>query len=238
MVPHRGLHLGRSSIDLRVVMSMLRISMATLLIFLSVTIEAASHTGSISGVVLDSADKPLANATVYAVEKTDMRHQIRVKSDSLGHFVLNDLSTGSVFVDAYKETDGYPYNFFSFFKAPGSNTPMEIEVAPGKLSTGLVLRLGARAATLRLDIANEEGSPLSGTISFVRPDLPGPYKRGVNSGDEILVPPVPFRLTFDAPGYLSWHYGGNGWLGKDGLMTLKSGETLTITIRARHSSRQ
>ena len=49
----------------------------------------------------------------------------------------------------------------------------------------------------------------------------------------ILVPSVPFRLTVDADGYEPWHYGGVNWQGKAGLMTLKSGETLSLTVRLR-----
>ena len=45
-----------------------------------------------------------------------------------------------------------------------------------------------------------------------------------------MVPPVPFRLSVEAKGYATWHYGGEGWQGKAGLIVLKSGESLSLTV--------
>jgi len=45
------------------------------------------------------------------------------------------------------------------------------------------------------------------------------------------VPPAPFRATFEAKGYKPWHYGGDKWRGKEGVISLKSGEVLNLTIR-------
>lgn len=206
-----------------------------LLCSICVPVHATGKLVSASGIVLDSHQKPLPHAVVYAVPQEDMTKQVRTTSDSKGHFSLRGLPSGIAYVDAYEESAGYPYNFFSFFNVPGSNTPAQVEITAGKVASGIVLRLGPRAAEIRFAITNREGLPLSGTLSFDRPDIPGPYKRSVNSGDTIMVPPVPFRFTFEADGYVPWHYGGSKWLGPSGLIRPKCGEEILITIHPQHA---
>jgi carboxypeptidase family protein len=199
-------------------------------------VDRSEGLGSATGVVLDSSGSPLAEATVYALPEKDMTKQIRTTSDSSGHFTLRGIPAGAAYLHAYKETDGYPYNFFSFFKSPGERTPVKIKIAAGKVTSNVVLQMGLRAAYLQFDIANDDGAPVDGELSFDRQDIRGPYRRGVSAGELLMVPPVPFRLTFKAPGYLPWHYGGQRWQGNEGFIRLKSGETLRVPIRLRHSS--
>lgn len=201
----------------------------------TVQVGRTEHSDSATGVVLDSAGKPLAGATVYALPELDMLHQIRTSTDSAGRFTLRDLPPGSVYLDAFKESDGYPYNMFSFFKSPGERTPVKIKIAAGKVTANVVLQMGLRAAYLQFDITNDDGSPVDGEVLFDRLDMPGPYSRGVNARELLMVPPVPFRLTFRAAGYLPWHYGGKRWRAQEGLITLKSGETMRIPIHLKYS---
>jgi hypothetical protein len=49
--------------------------------------------------------------------------------------------------------------------------------------------------------------------------------------DDLLVPPAPFRATFEAKWYEPWHYGDEKWRGKEGIISLKPGEVLNLTIR-------
>lgn len=182
-----------------------------------------ASTDSVKGVVLDDGGKPLAKATVYAVGAQDMTKQIRTTSDSDGHFVLQSLPPGLVYIDAYKESDGYPYSFFSFYKVPDSETPVPVRIKTESETQNIVLHLGPRTAYLKVDVEGEDESPLSGMLSFERFDIPGPYKRSVSSKDTVAVPPVPFRITFEAPGYLPWHF--------DKVVALKSGESMVVKIR-------
>ncbi len=186
--------------------------------------------GSAAGVVLDSAGKPLAGATVYALPEEDMTKQIRTTSDSAGRFTLGGIPAGGAYLHAFKETDGYPYNFFSFFLSPGERTPVKIKITAGKVTPNVVIQLGLRAAYLQLDVTDEDGTPVDGGLSFDRLDMPGPYSRGVSARELLMVPPVPFRLTFKAAGYLPWHYGGDRWRTNAGLITLKPGETMHLPI--------
>jgi hypothetical protein len=191
--------------------------------------------GSARGVVLDNEGKPLAGATVYALPELHMLHQIRTSCDATGRFALGGLPAGGVYLDAFKESDGYPYNMFSFYISPAQRTPVKIEISPGKVIANVVLQLGLRAAYLQLDIADDDGTPVDGELLFDRLDIPGPYSRGVRAKERFMVPPVPFRVTFEAGGFLPWHYGEEKWQSKAGLITLKSGETLHLSIRLKRS---
>ena len=195
----------------------------------------AEDFGSAKGVVLDSAGKPLAGATVYALPEEDMTKQIRTTSDSAGRFTLGGIPAGGAYLDAFKESDGYPYNFFSFFKSPGERVPVKIKIIPGKVTPDVVLQLGLRAAYLQLDVTDEDGTPVNGGLSFDRLDIPGPYGTSVSAKELLMVPPVPFRLTFEAAGYLPWHYGGDRWRANAGLITLKPGETMHLPIHPKRS---
>lgn len=195
----------------------------------------SSDFGSATGVVLDSAGKPLADATVYAYSEEDMFRQIRTRSDSAGRFRLESLPRGAEYVDAFKESDGYPYNFFSFFQTPGQRTPVKINVTAGKVTPNVILQMGLRAAYIELDIRDDDGTPVNGTLLFDRPDIPGPYSRGVAATELLEVPPVPFRLSFEARGYLPWHYEGKRGNTSAGLLALKSGETIRLRIRLKRS---
>ncbi len=198
-------------------------------------VDASNGLGSATGVVLDSAGKPLAGATVYALPEKDMTKQIRTASDSAGRFTLEGLPAGGAYLDAFKETDGYPYNLFSFFKSPGERVPVKIKIVADKVTPNVVLQMGLRAAYLQFDIADDDGTPVSGEMLFDRLDMPGPYSRAVSAKELLMVPPVPFRLTFECQGYLPWHYGGDRWRASAGLITLKPGETMHLPIHPKRS---
>ena len=193
--------------------------------------QEVSKSGAVEGVVLDGDKKPLPGATVYALPEENMANQLRTTTDAAGKFRLADVPVGMAYIDAYKESDGYPYNFFSFFLSPGEKTPNKVPVTARGTTFGVVIQLGARAAHLQLEITSEDGEEVQSSLLFDRPDMPGPYSRGARSKESLMVPPVPFRLTVEADGYKPWHYGGENWHGEEGLIALKSGETLKLSVR-------
>jgi hypothetical protein len=74
--------------------------------------------GSVQGIVLDGDGKALPGAIVYSAE--DIRNRgLRVATDEAGRFTLKCVSTGPVNLHAYKESDGYPDDFFAFYEMPG-----------------------------------------------------------------------------------------------------------------------
>ena len=201
---------------------------ATFFIFLfpsltrQVPASPSANSGSVSGIVLDGSGKPLPSATVYAMPETDMRRQFHTKSNSEGEFVLGGLAEGSFFFSAFKESDGYPYNFFSFFLSPGEKTPVKVQVRAGESTKDVKIQLGQRAARLDIQITTEDGKPVEGaSLFFTRPDQPGRYGRGARAAESILVPPVPFHLEVQAKGYRVWQ----------DAVAPKPGETLALTIR-------
>lgn len=182
----------------------------------------ASSLGSVEGVVLDEQGEPLPKATVFGLPEEDMGHQIRTTADWEGRFTLGGVPPGWVYLHAYKESAGYPYDFFAFFNTK-DRKPVKVHIEAGKMTSNVVLKLGPRAAHLDFTIIDQDGMPLKSDsqLLFVRDDIPGTYRRGGTTGS-ILVPPVPFRLTVEAQGYQPW---------KSDLIDLKSGQVLQIVAR-------
>jgi hypothetical protein len=185
-----------------------------------------STPASIQGTVLGEDGEPLAGATVYAY--SDMRKQIRATSDAKGNFVVPGAPTGTVYIDAFKESDGYPYNFFGFHKAVGEEIH-KLDVAPGAQIQGVVIKLGPRAARLHLEITQSGGAPVTGDVGleFTRDDNPGPYSESPKPDHTMLVPSlVPFSFSVTVPGYKVWN---------SRSITAQAGETLNIAV---HLDRQ
>lgn len=217
--------------------------MGTLVITLFLSLAAARFnpaaspgSGSVEGIVLDGNGAPLSHAVAYALPEQDMTKPISVTADETGKFVLKDVPAGIVYVAAFKESAGYPYNFFSFFIMPGERMP-KIEVKSGETTKDVVVQLGVKAARLNIQITDGEGHPLDRNVqlTFTRLDMPGYYQTAAKRSKSLQVPPVPFRLTAEAEGYETWHYGGDKWMGKEGLISLKSEESFNVSIRLRPS---
>jgi hypothetical protein len=90
-----------------------------------------------------------------------MRKQVRAVSDNRGGFVLENVPDGLVYVSAFKESEGYPYNFFAFFKT------MEREgVEGGRRADHVVIQLGPKAASLTIRIIQADETPLTTTADI------------------------------------------------------------------------
>lgn len=223
-------------------------TLAPLLLSLTVTtpsVQASQVTGevkwgTVEGAVLDSEGKPLPNATVTAYMEEQalskergekaMRDVTQYQTNGDGQFSLQ-LPEGTVWLSAHKQSEGYPYAFFAFYIMPGQRFPT-VKVKTGETTKGVVVRVGTKAAHLNYEIVDEDGKPVLGGFVFVRLDQPdSPYSTSALAKDDLLVPPTPFRMTFEAKGYRAWHYGGDNWQNKEGVISLKSGEILNLTIR-------
>lgn len=210
-------------------------------VFLSLAVAgfnpaATTGSGSVEGIVLDGNGAPLSHAVTYALPEQDMTKPISVTADETGKFVMKDVPAGIVYVAAFKESAGYPYNFFSFFIMPGERMP-KVEVKSGETTKDVVVRLGAKAAHLNIEITDSEGHPIDRNVqlTFTRLDIPGDYQTAAKASKSLQVPPVPFRLRAETEGYEAWHYGGDKWMGKEGLISLKSEESFKVSIRLRPS---
>jgi hypothetical protein len=197
---------------------------------------ATVGSGSIEGIVLDGNGVPLGHAVTYALPEQNMLKPISVTADETGRFLLKDVPAGIVYISAFKESAGYPYNFFSFFIMPGERMP-KVEVKSGETTKDVVVQLGAKAAHLSIEITDNQGQPLDRDVQliFTRPDIPGNFQTSAKASKSLQVPPVPFRLTAEAAGYETWHYGGAKWEDKEGLISLKSEESFNVSIQMRRS---
>jgi hypothetical protein len=202
---------------------MLHSWLLSLLFFLQAA-SPAPQFGSIEGIVRDDHEEPLPDAIVYAMPELDMLHDIRTATDRDGRFRLDRVPPGGVYVRAYKESAGYPYDFFSFFDVY-DRPQVKVDVAARRVTGNVVVRLGARAARLNIEITGQDGALIKGgaRLSFDRDDIPGPYRQGSAARESLLVPPVPFRLTVQADGYEPWTT----------PVSLKSLQTLDLTVRLR-----
>src|SRR5260370_6920205 len=160
---------------------LLAISVLVVATFAFDNTQEVSKSGAVEGVVLDGDKKQLPGATVYALPEENMANQLRTTTDAAGKFRLADVPVGMAYIDAYKESDGYPYNFFSFFLSPGEKTPNKVPVTARGTTFGVMIQLGARAAHLQLEITSEDGEEEQISLLFHLPDMPRPYSRGAHS---------------------------------------------------------
>jgi len=203
----------------------------------------ADVVGSIQGVVIDEDRKPISDANVYGIpEGRDLRNWIWVTADIAGKFTLQNFPVGNAYLHAFKESDGYANNFFAFYMNT-ARKPVNVEIKPGAVTSGVTIQLGPKAAYLKVNATDEKGVPVPVTCHLDRDGLPGPYSTSVGTDPRLvgggfitgsmLVPPAPFRLTVLADGYEPWHYGRATYAGKAGLITLKSSQTLSLAVRLR-----
>src|SRR5260370_40047167 len=156
--------------------------------------------GIVEGVVVDGEGKPLPGATVTSNSQARgaTRDVMQYQTNGNGEFSLH-LPEGKEWLSAHKNSEGYPYAFFAFYLMPGQEFPT-IEVKPGETTKGVVVRVGVKAAHLNYEVVDEDGKPVLGRCVFTRLDQTEPYSTSTLARDDLLVPPAPFRATFEAKG--------------------------------------
>ena len=227
-------------------MAFTKCALTTILVFTFFSLSAAvpgntqnkgASTGSVQGIVLDRDSKPITGATVYALPEEDMRRRVAsATTDTKGEFTLNDVSAGVIYVYAYKESEGYADGFSNFFAIPNDQSLVSVKVEPGHIAT-LTIKRTAKAAHLNFNVTDEQGQRVPASLTLTRYDqLKEPYGTATNLNGEksMLVPTVPFRVTVDANGFETWHYGGANYAGKGGLIVLKPGQTFNLAVRLRN----
>jgi hypothetical protein len=213
------------------------LSVATVCVGQAAQPTAEVKWGTVEGVVLDSQGNPLPDATVtsYSQAKGVTRDVMQYQTNAHGEFSLR-FPEGKVWLSAHKNSEEYPYAFFAFYLMPKQVFPT-VEVKAGATAKGVVVRVGAKAAHLNYEAVNEDGRLVAGSFIFTRLDQAQSYNTGAPAKDDLLVPPMPFRAEFEAKGYKPWHYGGDKWSEKEGIISLKSGEVLNLTIHLQRESK-
>jgi hypothetical protein len=184
---------------------------------------AQTGSATINGIVRDLSGAPIAEANVYGIDSENIKRRISTTTDSAGRFRFSNLRPGTYELRAYKESEGYPDTFFAFFYAGNSKNWKSVRVDSGRTLEGFMLQLGPKYARLKLLIMDEKGNSVGGGVWFRRAqDVKRIYGVGVAPNAELLVPPVPFRFEIEKEGYALW---------RSKLITLQSGQTLSITAR-------
>jgi Carboxypeptidase regulatory-like domain len=182
------------------------------------------QSGSIEGVIVDDKEIPIANASVYASNYDDVHNRIATSADSNGRFKIQGVTPGRYTVFAYSEDAGYPDLFFSFFNYYKDAWKV-VNVSAGQTIKDIRLNLGSIYPALNINIQDDNGNPVSATLTFTRlDDSMHPYSRGASSMGKYLVPPVKFRLEIRAEGYIPWQYTNKS----STTIYLHSGEILSI----------
>ena len=184
-------------------------------------------TGSLEGVVTGSDGKGIPNCSVYAIPANAMNKvPAKTISDKSGHFKFSGLASNTYYLDAAKEEEGYIFSLFSFFVMPGQDKP-KVRLSLGEAKDKIVIKLGAKAAYLDITYREPEGSHSKVDLTFVRPDMPGYYKRSFFAGESVPVPPVPFRFWATDEKNRRWTYRG---VNDTDLIELHPGEHIEIEI--------
>jgi hypothetical protein len=208
-----------------------------------------NNTGAIEGFVSDLNGRPIADAIVYAYPPTNFRQEFATRTDANGQFVLKNLPPNNFVVHAYKESEGYADTFFSFFATYNKRAWQRANVEAGGVSH-VDLTLGPKCAILKISIRDERGNPVEsgGSLTFTRDDDPErPYGTGVRADEDVLVPPVSFRLavsqgyqakTDAQEEYEEWHYEKIENGRKVFSLHPESGETVTVNVVLKRKKRR
>lgn len=191
--------------------------------------------GTVTGIVLNSDGDGIPNANVYALLANNMKQRFGALTDDEGKFTISKIPVSdecnicrTIYVQAYKDSDGYPDKLYAFYHTVDTEVA-KVEIHADKAPPFVTLKMGPKTAYLKMLISAEDGTPLGATVTFTRDGFPhGIYKRGVGSSETIPVPTAPFRMTVEVDGYDPWHYGGPYWQGDAGVITPKSGETVSV----------
>jgi len=188
--------------------------------------------GTISGVVIDENEVPIPNATVYAMLSGNKPNRplssrlnlpVSSRADETGRFTLQNIPAGTVYLDAAKEEAGYVHSIFAFYLTPEQKKPI-LKIQCGEKIDGATIKLGPKAAYLKLHVHDETGKPVGATMTLSRPDMGEVGTLGTSFVADSLfpVPPVPFHLAVQALGFQEWKYSA--------LISLKPGEVFPLDV--------
>ena len=197
--------------------------------------SAQSNRGTIDGIVVDSDNKVVAGATVYA-------HPIGVpfvgvvphsETNDNGYFIIHNLWWGQYHVYGAKEDEDYPNVGRRLYGA--GNAEQVFTLAPDQPAQTAAIRLGPKAGVLTGTVTDATtGAPLNPCAEFRRTSDPHSSLTGtglVKAKFRFLVPSntdVLLKVWLD--GYKPWFYPDTPEESRTSLR-LKPAEVQTLDIR-------
>ena len=192
------------------------------------------RSGTIEGIVTDSAGSPVPNATVYVLQNGRTPATV---TDAQGNFVLKNVAIGKQRIFAYKESDNYPNPVWSFYGDAHSQEGFPLVTVPenGPLRN-VIVRLGPKSARLLLTVSDAiTKQPISGAAVFLNHEgkpktLFNPGAAGRSGELAVLIPVgVAIKLKVTAEGYQTWNYRDRNSKPPDAIQ-LKTGENKNMKI--------
>jgi hypothetical protein len=203
--------------------------------------QSEDRYGTVEGIVVTSEGTPVADATVYVFR---VGRSILASTDTDGKFTLTNLPAGNHKILAYKESDGFPNVFWSFYSEiyPNTGFPV-INVQENQTIRDVTVRLGPKASRLSINVIDAKTKlPIrDASVSLSHKGKPKTLLRsGTNKpegGFELLVPPsIPINVVVEAPGYKTWSYSNKGNVDRDAIR-IPVGNSKKITVELEQAIR-
>jgi hypothetical protein len=194
----------------------------------------------VKGHVLNELNQPVAGAKVTVGPIGPLKGVLPMgTSDERGEFSVMVHQTGEFLVSAQKTTDGYTSTSNPFYY-PNTTTTERITVVADQPPPIAIVRFGPKAGKLALHIKDAETNfPLNFVkINLCRVEAPKYCHRvtsgGVRGIHSVLVPPAPFTIEVNAPGYEDAYGDGPSEVGLRALQ-VPADATTDLTV-AMHKS--
>ena len=200
-------------------------------------LQLPAQNAIVSGTVLDSHGKAVAQATAFAYPEGAIGGIVpSALSDALGrfHISIHGVVWGKYEVSASKESAGFGGEP-RIFPTPPNAPPVVVNLNARRPAVNVIIHLGEQSALLFGNVTDAATGRLLQSyteLRWARPrGLGQPFAMGGSglvSGDfHVLVPSdTPFTLRVWSDGYEPWYY-----IGPQYSLSMKPGEKLRLDIR-------
>ena len=166
------------------------------------TKEQTAPAGQISGIVLSEDGVAIDNAAICTSLVGSSKTECRGSTDESGQFEVSSLRTGSYFVFATKEEDGY--------SAPNQGQGQKVVLTPQEPMANVTIHLAPKSGILIGSVTDSvTGKPIDRiSVAYIATDgtvngnaMPywGEFRVNIPTTND-------FRVVVSAPGYRSWTY--------------------------------
>jgi Carboxypeptidase regulatory-like domain len=173
--------------------------------------KTVPQVGSIKGEVVDAKGAPIAGANVFdePVDSVRIGKEHFVTSNEKGQFLLGHVPVGKTMVIATKVEEGYPDARFAVFSQ--NETLPIVEVKPGQVASGVVVRLMSKGGTLLGKVISSSSNLAvpDARVNLSRLDHPEWFIEtdvGRDGTFKFILPSTPMHFSVISPGFKKWNY--------------------------------